>query len=184
MGVFFGGTMKKLNVRMMMEAGLMMALALILDNIRIFTMPQGGSVTLGSMIPIIFFAFRWGAKSGILVGLMFGVLQVLLGGKMLHPLSLLLDYVIAWGALGVAGLFSGSLTSVMIGTIVGISGRFLCSFLSGVTIWAEYAPEGMNVALYSLIYNGSYMGVEAIISLVVIFILYQSMKGYFVKQGQ
>ncbi len=183
MGVYFlvGNLVEKeeimknsTNVRMLVEAGVMMAIALVLDNIKIFSMPQGGSVTLGSMIPILIFAFRWGFKSGITTGVAFGILQFLLGGRAIHIASILLDYVIAWGALGLAGFFRGSFPKVMLGSVVGIAGRFLCSFTAGIVIYGEYAPEGMNVALYSLIYNGSYMGVEAIIALVVIGVLYKA----------
>ncbi len=170
--------MKNFNVRIMVEAGVMIALALVLDNIKIFTMPQGGSITLGSMIPIMIFSFRWGGLNGIKAGIAFGILQFLLGGKSLHPASIILDYVLAWGMVGCAGFFSGNIKKIILGIIIGIFGRFLCSYASGVLIYYMYAPEGMSPYLYSLIYNGSYLGVEAIIAVAVISMLYKYLKPY------
>lgn len=97
---------KNWSVRMLTEAGIFIALSIILGRIKIFNMPQGGSVTAGQMIPLIIFAMRHGAGPGIVVGAVYGLIDMLLGDSMYHPIQILLDYPIAFGALGLAGLFS------------------------------------------------------------------------------
>ncbi len=85
------------NVRMLVEGGVLIGLAYIMDMVKLGSMPQGGSVTLGSMIPILIFAIRWGAKPGVMAGLVFGSMQFLLGAKYsFHPISILFDYSLAW----------------------------------------------------------------------------------------
>jgi len=167
--------MKKTSTRMLTEAGLMIAAAQILSYVKIFEAPYGGSVTAGSMIPIIVFSMRWGVKSGLLAGTAYGILQFLLGGAIYsyHIVSILFDYIVAFGLLGLAGLFSNSLKGVFIGTFLGILGRFVCHVISGVVVWASYAPEGMNPLFYSVMYNGAYLLPELAITLVIVGILYK-----------
>ncbi len=172
------------NVRMLVEAGVLIGLAYIMDMIRLFEMPQGGSITLGSMIPILIFAIRWGAKPGIMAGLVFGTMQFLLGPKWsFHPVSILFDYVIAWGVLGLAGAFKGSMPKLMTGIAIAIFGRFACHVISGVTIWSSYAPEGTSPLAYSIGYNGAYLGVEALIAMVVFAGLFNPLRAYIVRQA-
>lgn len=167
--------MKKTSTRMITEAGIMIAAAQILSYVKIFEAPYGGSVTAGSMIPIILFSLRWGTKSGLLAGTAYGILQFLLGGAIYsyHIVSILFDYVVAFGLLGLAGLFRNSVKGVFLGASLGILGRFLCHVISGVVVWASYAPEGMNPLYYSLVYNGSYLLPELVITLVIVGILYK-----------
>lgn len=167
--------MKKTSTRMLTEAGLMIAAAQILSYVKIFEAPYGGSVTAGSMIPIIIFSLRWGVKSGLLAGTAYGVLQFLLGGTIYsyHIVSILFDYVVAFGLLGLAGLFRNSLQGVFMGTFLGLLGRFICHVISGVVVWASYAPKGMNPMIYSVLYNGSYLLPELVITLVIVGILYK-----------
>ena len=167
--------MKKTSTRMLTEAGIMIAAAQILSYIKIFEAPYGGSVTAGSMIPIIVFSLRWGVKSGLLAGTAYGILQFLLGGAIYsyHIVSILFDYVVAFGLLGLAGLFRSSIKGVFMGTSLGLLGRFVCHVISGVVVWASYAPEGMNPMVYSVLYNGSYLVPELIITLVIVGILYK-----------
>lgn len=172
------------NVRMLVEGGILIGLAYIMDMVRLFEMPQGGSITLGSMIPILIFAIRWGAKPGVMAGLVFGTMQFLLGPKFsFHPVSILFDYSVAWACLGIAGAFRGSLPKMMTGVALGIFGRFVCHVISGVTIWSSYAPEGTNALVYSIGYNGTYLGVEAIIAMAVFAALYNPLKSYMVQQA-
>jgi thiamine transporter len=90
-----------------------------------------------------------------------------LGGYIVHPLQALLEYPIAFGALGLAGIFK---KNPLVGVFVGISGRFLAHFIAGITFWAIYAPEGMHPAIYSAIYNGGYLIIELIVSSIIIYI--------------
>lgn len=174
--VFIGGvSMRDKKTKMLVEAGIMIALAYVLSLVKIFQMPNGGSVTAGSMIPILIFAFRWGGIQGMFVGAVYGIIQFLLGPKWsFHIASIAFDYVVAFGALGLAGFFkNGGMIKGMIGVTVGIMGRFVCHVLSGVIVWASYAPEGMNPWLYSILYNGSFLLAELLISVVIFALLYK-----------
>ena len=169
--------MKKMSTKMLVEAGIMIALAQILSYVKIFEAPYGGSVTAGSMVPILLFSIRWGLGPGLLAGTVYGLLQFILGPKYsFHILSILLDYLAAFGLLGLAGLFRKDLKGVYAGTFLGIFGRFASSVLSGVIIWASYAPEGMNPWIYSIVYNGAYLVPELLISFILVGILYKAFK--------
>lgn len=168
--------MRKITTKMLVEAGILIALAQILSYVKIFEAPYGGSVTAGSMVPILIFSIRWGLGPGLLAGSVYGALQFILGPKWsFHILSILLDYVLAFGLLGLAGLFK-DFKKVFLGITLGVSGRFLSSVLSGVIIFAAYTPEGMNPWVYSMIYNGGYLIPELIISCVLVGILYKPLK--------
>jgi len=176
--------MKKMSTRMLVEAGIMIALAQILSYVKIYESPFGGSVTLGSMIPIIIFAIRWGSKPGILVGLVYGFLQFALGTKFsYHPLGIFLDYIFAFGCLGFAGLFRKSIYTTIGSIAIAMAGRFTFHFISGVILWYIYAPEGMNIYLYSLFYNGGFMLPEFIISAVLVCAIYKPLKRYLVQMS-
>lgn len=155
------------NVRIVVEAGIMIALATLLSYIKLFKMPQGGSVTAGSMIPIIFFAYRWGGLYGILVGAVYGLLQYFLDGYIVSIWSLLLDYPIAFACVGVAGFFKIRNTQdslaparIFIGSGVGLGLRYVAHVISGM-IFFEVDFVG------SAIYN-SFMGVELAICVVLL----------------
>ncbi|MEM1509122.1 MAG: energy-coupled thiamine transporter ThiT [Thermofilaceae archaeon] len=161
-------------VKIAAEAAMMIALASALSLFKVFRMPQGGSVTLGSMVPILLFAMRRGVKYGVLAGILFGFVRLYLSMYVVHPVQLLLDYPLAFGALGLAGLIKTSKDKplhAVVGTVAGIGGRFLSHWLSGVVFFAEYAPAGQHPALYSAIYNGGYLGVELILSSIIIYTL-------------
>lgn len=161
------------------QAGVMIALSQILSYVKFFQMPQGGSVTAASMVPVIFFSLVWGGRYGLMACTTYGLLQFALGGEaMLNPLSILLDYILAFGLLGVAGFFNKDLKSALFGTGLAVLLRYLCHFLSGWLVFGAYAPPGQAPWLYSLIYN-SYMLVELVITVIVIEILYQKV----IKKG-
>ena len=168
--------MRKSKTTILVECALMIALATVLGYIPIFEFPQGGSITLCSMTPIILASYRHGLKWGVFTGFVHGLIQMFLGFKnVMYCTTLLsmagcvlLDYLIAFTVLGTACVFAkpfrGSTAGVIFSTaMVGLA-RYLCSFLSGILIWGGYAPEGMSVWYYSLTYNGSYMIPEIIIT--------------------
>ena len=153
------------------EGALMLALAFALDVLCKLIpgpFPYGGGISV-SVLPIIYYAYRRGTACGLGVGAAFAVLQ-LMTGWYLPPagtiwavgLCVLLDYALAFAAAGCAPLFARPfgrhrLIGYAVGSVaVGVI-RFLCSFASGVILWGSYAPEGMNVWVYSLVYNGGYM---------------------------
>ena len=170
---------KSLNkTRILVECALMIALATILAYIPFIEMPQGGSITLCSMLPIMVVGWRHGLKWGLFTGFVHGLLQMMLGFKNVMYCTtlasmvgcILLDYILAFMVLGCVSLFSKPFKNRLVGigvsaVIVGL-GRYLCSFLSGILIWGGYAPEGTPVWIYSLTYNGSYMIPEIILTAV------------------
>jgi len=147
------------------------SLATVLSYIKIFSLPQGGSVTAASMVPILWLALRRGPKVGLFAATLYGVVQFALGPYIFHPAQVLLDYPIAFGLLGVAGFFQ---KRPFIGVTLGIVGRFVAHFFSGIIFFAIYAPEGMHPAIYSAAYNGGYLLVELVISVYVIYLLRKS----------
>ena len=161
----------KIRAKILTEVVSMVALAGVLEFISgflPFTMPEGGRVTLAAMIPIFFVAVRRGPRIGILAGITFGLVVLIEEPYVYHPIQFLLDYPLAFGALGLAGFFR---KQPLIGVAVGIAGRFLCHFTSGLVFFASYAPAGMNPALYSAIYNAWYLGPELVISEIVMYVL-------------
>ena len=156
------------QVRVLAEATVMIALASVLYVIRIYTLPEGGSVTLGSMIPLILLSLRRGLKVGVTAGVVLGFVVLYLEPFIFNPIQVLLDYPIAFGALGLAGLLK---RQPIAGVGLGILGRFFAHFLSGIIFFASFAPVGMNPVLYSAIYNGTYLGIEFVISAGIMFLL-------------
>ena len=163
------------KTKLLAEMAVAIALGTVLSFVKFSIWPQGGSITAGSMVPLFWFSFRRGAKLGITAGAIYGIVQFFVGPFFVHPAQLLLDYPIAFGALGLAGLFR---THELIGVTVGIVGRFLAHFVSGVIFFATYAPEvylglsiGANAYAYSALYNGTYLFPELIISLVLMVVL-------------
>ncbi|MEM3641795.1 MAG: energy-coupled thiamine transporter ThiT [Candidatus Bathyarchaeia archaeon] len=147
------------------------ALATALSYVKVFSLPEGGSVTAGSMVPILWLALRRGPKVGLFAAAVYGLVQLALEPFIFHPVQVLLDYPIAFGALGLAGFFQNR---PFVGVNVGVWGRFLAHFVSGVIFFADYAPEGMHPAIYSAIYNGSYILPELAISIYIIYLLQES----------
>jgi len=144
------------------------ALALVTSYLKLWNMPMGGSVTLLSMLFITLIGFWFGAKYGIVTGAAFGLLQFIINPYMLSIPQVFLDYPLAFGALGFSGFFRNYKYGLRIGYIVGVLGRFVFSTLSGVIFFASYAPEGMNPWVYSIIYQGSYLGAETVLTLIIL----------------
>ena len=164
-------TNNRFSTKIIAEIVVFVSLATVLSYIKLFSLPQGGSVTAASMVPIIWLALRRGPKVGLFAAILYGTVQFALAPYIYHPAQVLLDYPIAFGLLGVAGFFQ---KSPFIGATLGITGRFIAHFLSGIIFFADYAPEGMPVAAYSVIYNGGYLLVELVISIYIIYLLQKS----------
>jgi thiamine transporter len=169
----------KSTTRKLVESGVLLALGFVLSMLKVKLIPGGGSVTLVSMLPIVLLAYKYGPSWGLLVGLIHGLLQIVEGGLDAPPvqdaisyiLVFLLDYALAWA---VVGLLAGLLrkvgkpqVSLALGAVVGIAGRFLCSFTSGVIIWGVYAPEGQSAVIYSLASNATYLVPEMVFTALV-----------------
>jgi len=165
------------KTRMIAEAGVAIAIAQVLSFITLFHMPQGGSIKAASLVPLMIFAYRWGGTRGIWAGVVYGVLHFLLGFKSsIHYLSIILDYLVAYGAIGVCGYFKDNMTGLVSGSIVAIALRWFTSVTSGAVVFASYAPQGQNPWIYSMIYNASYMIPDGILNIIVLLFVYQGVK--------
>lgn len=162
----------------MTECAVMLALATALSYVTVYTLPMGGSITAFSQVPIVVIGYRHGYKWGLGTGLVYGILQMFLqglgnfayvSGITAYLILILMDYLLAFMSLGLGGaLFSRHKSAISVGAAaaVGSALRFICHFVSGVTIWGDYAGGWQNVWIYSLTYNGSYMLAECIITVV------------------
>jgi thiamine transporter len=180
--------MKHLKLRALCEGAIMVALATVLSYLKLFELPQGGSVCLG-MLPILFYCTRWGLKEGLLASFAYGVLQLIFDGAYAWGwTSMLLDYVVAFSVLGFAGLFARKKNGIYIGSVVGCVLRFVVHFISGITIYRIYEPTELfnttfaNPYLYSAIYNGSYVFLDLLACLIIFAILYKPLNKYIMGQ--
>ena len=155
-------------VKKLIYAAMGIALGMVTSYIKVWDMPMGGSVTLLSMLFICLIGYWFGPRYGIVTGAAFGILRFLIDPYVLSIPQVLFDYPLAFGALGLSGFFSNRKYGLQIGYVVGVLGRFIFSTLSGVIFFAAYAPEGMNPWVYSALYQGSYLGTEGIITLIII----------------
>jgi thiamine transporter len=162
----------------MVEGALCVALSVVFSNFRLFAMPQGGSVTL-EMAPLLYFSYRCGWKWGTLAGGLSGVLQMLLGGYIVHPAQVILDYPLAMACMGAAGAFAGNPAQparpvqIALGTLAAGALRFFCHVLSGVIFFSSYAPEGQNPWVYSALYNACFLAPALVISGALAWILWR-----------
>ena len=175
------------KIRILTESALCVAIAAALSVVTLFRMPLGGSVTPFATLPVIAISLRHGSKWGVATALVFSLTQLLLGmanivavpvknaGNMI--LCAALDYILAYSILGFTGSISRRFKRPAAGLPAGIlitgCGRLACSFLSGVVIWGPFAPEGWNVAVYSLAYNAAWCAPDTIITLAVCLALAQ-----------
>lgn len=145
-------------------ASICIAMSFALSYLRIVKMPQGGSITIASLVPLMLFSFMFGTRKGVFAGAVYGILQAFQDTMILHPAQFILDYPAAFACIGLAGLFANfkpleKLPQVQFaigGVIAGLS-RFIMHFISGIFAFGYYAPEGQPAWLYSLIYQSGYV---------------------------
>ena len=159
------------TTKILAEGTIIIALTVILKEVLppIYRFPQGGSVSAAGMVPILWFSLRRGPHAGVEAGTIYGLINMILPGSyIVDPAQALLDYPIAFAALGLCGLFK---KRPLVGVAVGIYGRFLAHFVSGNLFFAMYAPAGMHPIIYSAVYNGSYLLVELVVSAVIMYVI-------------
>lgn len=165
------GEKKGLAVKQLAYCAMAVALAYVTSFIKVFKLPYGGSVTLLSMLFIVLVAHWYGVKTGILVGFAYGILQFLQEPYFLTLFQVCCDYVLAFAALGLAGLFRKGKNSLLIGYIVAVLARGVFHTLGGYLYWMDYMPENFPQSLrtlYPIIYNYSYLLAEGIVTVIVI----------------
>ncbi len=158
----------KLTVKQLAFCACAMALGTVLSNVKLFSFPWGGSITLLSMFFICLPGYWFGLGAGLTTAVAYGVLQLLFDPYVLFPMQLVVDYLLAFGALGLSGLFSHSRNGLVKGYLLGIFGRWIFTTLSGWIFFASYAWEGWHPIPYSMVYNGIYIGVEGAVTVMIL----------------
>lgn len=158
----------KFTPALLAQMALAIAMAIVLNMFIVYRMPQGGSVTLASMVPLVLLALAYGPSVGLMAGFVFGLLDLLMGAYLVHPLQVLLDYPIPYMFIGLAGILPRHMN---LGTIFAFFLRFVAHLISGVVFFYMYTPEGMSPLWYSTLYNGSFLLADMAICLIVLNIL-------------
>ena len=157
-----------LTVRQLVFCAVSIALATVLSNIKLFHFPTGGSITLLSMLVICLPGYFFGLGAGLMSAVAYGTLQLLIDPYVLYPMQLVIDYILAFGALGLSGLFTNAKAGLIKGYIVGVLGRYVFVVISGWIFFGSYAWEGWGAFAYSLVYNGIYIFSEAIVTIIIL----------------
>lgn len=166
---YTSGTKNKISTKHLVFCAMAMALAMITSVIKLFDAPMGGSVTLCSMLFMTLIGYWYGLKTGLMTSAAYGILQLVTNPYIISFPQMITDYLLAFGALGLSGLFSKSKNGLIKGYLAGVLGRYFFSFLSGLIFFAIYAEgSGMSAPVYSLVYNGFYLGLEALITVIII----------------
>lgn len=159
---------KKVTSKQLVFCAVAVGLATVLSNIKLFHFPTGGSITLFSMLIISLPGYWFGLVAGLLSGVSYGLLQLMIDPNVLFPLQLVVDYLFAFGVFGLSGFFQNTKSGLVKGYLVDVCGRFAFATISGWLFWGEYAWEGWNVLAYSLVYNAIYIFAEAIITILIL----------------
>ncbi|MBM7644314.1 thiamine transporter [Scopulibacillus daqui] len=172
--------MQKTQIRIMTETALMTAISVVLSFIQIRgPWAAGGSISL-EMVPLIILSFRRGVKWGMAAGVIYGLINFMFNPYYVHPVQLILDYPLAFGLLGLSGIFILkesetkvlALIKLIAGVTIGCFARFVSHFASAMIFFGSSAPKGQPVALYAFIYNISYIGPSYIIALFVLILMF------------
>ncbi|MFA6866119.1 MAG: energy-coupled thiamine transporter ThiT [Clostridia bacterium] len=154
------GKKRKTTTKSIVYASVSIALAFALSYIRMFKLPQGGSVTLACLLPIIFYSYMFGIRKGVLIGSIFGILQAIQDPWIIHPAQFFLDYIIAFGAIGLAGIFkeigifkNNVVLSIFFGGLFAGILRYFCHVTSGIFAFSCYAEAGYGAIAWGFLYN-------------------------------
>lgn len=164
----YGKNSKQMSAKQLSYCAIAMALATVTSFIKLTSLPFGGSITLFSMFFICYIGYLYGTGTGFMTGAAYGILQLIINPYIYAPLQVLLDYPLAFGALGLSGIFRKSRHGLLKGCILGMAGRYIFHVISGYVFFAEYTPEGMNPVMYAVGYNATYIFPELIATLILI----------------
>ena len=169
------------KVKMMAESAIMLTLSVILSILKLADLPAGGSITVASLLPLVIIAYRYGTRWGVCIGLIYGIIQQLLGLNTLSYVTtwqsvlavILLDYVIAFAFAGLAGAFrkiiKNQAAAMCSGAVLVCLLRYACHVISGATVWAGLSIPTEAATVYSLIYNATYMIPETIVLVIAVY---------------
>ena len=163
--------MQNSRVRTMAVCALLLALAMVATELRLFRFPQGGSVTLFRMMFLALPGYFFGLRAGFVTASSYGILRLVTGSYIIHPIQYLLDYFLAFAFFGTAGFFRGKENGLILGTTLGAILRTVFSTLSGYVFFTEFAPEGTeNLLLWSLGVNITAIAPELMLILALLFV--------------
>lgn len=162
----------KVLTRQIVFCAIILALATVISVVlKLPSLPFGGSITLFSMLVICLAGYWYGPTAGLITAVAYGVLQFITGPYVVHPLQVLLDYPLAFGALGLSGFFSGKKNGLVTGYIAGVAGRFVFHQISGFIFYTEYVGDvhgNLLAILASTVYNLSYLLPEMVATLILL----------------
>ena len=165
-----GKQKKKADIQKLAVCAMLVALGTVASFIKLFSFPFGGSITLFSMLFICLAGYFYGPITGVVTAVVYGLLQFAIEPYVLFPLQVVVDYVLAFGVMGLSGLAREKKHGLIKGYIIAIMGRYFFAVLSGWLFFGEYAWEGWNSLPYSLAYNAAYIFAEAAVTLIILFI--------------
>ncbi|MBO6062300.1 MAG: energy-coupled thiamine transporter ThiT [Clostridia bacterium] len=183
----------KVKTLQLVESALMIAVAVVLNELLKIPSPLGGGLTVVSMLPLVLISHRYGAGWGLFTAFIFSLIELIFGLKNVGYAStalmaagiIFLDYILAYSVIGLSGIFGKSRAAVATGIAVTFTLRFICHLVCGALIWKQWMPEeymGMamtNPWIYSALYNGWYMAAELVITMIVAMIIYKPLEKYF-----
>lgn len=159
---------QKLSAKQLVFCAAAIGLGTVLSNIKLYHFPTGGSITLLSMLIICLPGYWFGLGAGLLTGVAYGILQMLIDPYILFPAQLVVDYLLAFGALGLSGVFHNAKAGILKGYITAVLGRYAFAVLSGWIFFGTYAWEGWGALPYSLVYNAIYIFAEATVTIIIL----------------
>lgn len=167
------------DTRSLTFAAVCIAMSFALSYLKVVEMPQGGSITIASLLPLMIYSYMFGTKKGVFAGFIYGILQAFQDTYILHPAQFLLDYPVAFSAIGLAGMFAHTdalrfpQLKFALGAVVAVVGRFIAHFLSGIFAFGAFATI-QPVWLYSLVYQAGYVLPDLAIVIVVGILVFSS----------
>lgn len=167
------------DTRSLTFAAVCIAMSFALSYLKVVEMPQGGSITIASLLPLMIYSYMFGTKKGVFAGFIYGILQAFQDTYILHPAQFLLDYPVAFSAIGLAGMFAHTDSlrfpqlKFALGAVVAVVGRFIAHFLSGIFAFGAFATI-QPVWLYSLVYQAGYVLPDLAIVIVVGILVFSS----------
>lgn len=177
---FFGKKKTAFTTREMAYAAITLALAFALSYIKFFSMPQSGSITLASLLPLMIFSYMFGIRKGVIIGAVYGLLQAIQDPWIIHPAQFFLDYPIAFGMIGFAGIFhelgffkKRPVIAFVLGAVLAVVLRYFCHVMSGIFAFSVYAQGGHSAVAWGFLYN-TFAFMDMAIALVVGIMLFCS----------
>lgn len=161
---------KKNDISVLVKSSILLGVAFVLNQVTLFRMPQGGSITAFSMFALFLVGYLFGPRQGILAGMAYGLLDLVLNPYVVHPIQIFMDYPLAFGAIGIGAVLRNTKQGIFTGYLVGVLGRYLVTVASGIIFWGMYAAEGFSAVSWSFFYNMTYMLPEAVATVAILLI--------------